>query len=162
MPLIALHTFYDILSQVGEWMSSNPYLKRSLWNIGLLNPFARIFAYCPWVEMYGVHMIPLSSFSLIKCWSISMCFVQSCWFRLWAILIADLLSQYSLIGPCHLTLRYSRIPLTHKTSHMPWAIAWNSDSTLDLVTTCYFLLCQEMRLPPRKVQYSKVEHWSVT
>ncbi|RDY08693.1 hypothetical protein CR513_07062, partial [Mucuna pruriens] len=72
-----------------------------------------------------------------------MCFVLSCWTGLWAILIAELLSQNNFIGPSYFTLRSSRIIFIHNPSHIPCAMARNSASALDRATTFCFLLLQD-------------------
>ncbi|RDY12000.1 hypothetical protein CR513_03235, partial [Mucuna pruriens] len=96
---------------------------------------------------------PLSNCSLMKCLSISMCFVLSCWTRLWTILIAELLSQNNFIGPSYFTLRSSRIIFIDNPSHIPCAMAQNSTSVLDQATIFCFLLLKVTRFPPRNIQY---------
>ena len=46
-------------------------------------------------------------------------------------------------------------------THVVRAIARYLASTLDLATTCCFLLFQDIRLPPMKTQYPEVERLSV-
>ena len=46
-------------------------------------------------------------------------------------------------------------------SHVARVIAQYSASALDLATTSWFLLFQDMRLPPIKTQYPEVESLSV-
>ncbi|RDY07787.1 hypothetical protein CR513_08048, partial [Mucuna pruriens] len=105
---------------------------------------------------------PLSNFSLMKFLSISMCFVLSCQTGLWAILIAELLSQNNFIAPSYFTLRSSRIIFIHIPSHIPYAMARNFASVLDRATTFCFLLLQVTRFPPRNIQYPEVDLLSIT
>lgn len=85
-------------------------------------------------------MSPLSSFSLIKCLSTSLCLVWSrrTWFL--AISIANLLSQKGLIELTYGIRKSARMPLIYNASYMPWAVTWNSASALDLASTDCFLL----------------------
>ena len=50
--------------------------------------------------------------------------------------------------------------LSQKSSQLAKAIAQYSLSALDLVTTLYFVLFQEIKLPPIETQYPKVIHSS--
>ena len=96
--------------------------------------------------------IPLSSFSLIKNLSISMCLVLSCCTGLLAMLIADLFSDHSLIW-------FSWF-IFHNISATPTATALYSLSAIDLATTDCFLLFQETRFPPTNMQYPDVDFLS--
>jgi hypothetical protein len=64
----------------------------------ILNPFVKTSAICSLVPTKGIHTIPSSSLSLMKCRSISTCLVLSCCTGLFAMLIAALLSQYNMMG----------------------------------------------------------------
>ncbi|RDY03702.1 hypothetical protein CR513_12679, partial [Mucuna pruriens] len=101
------------------------------------NPLVKTSATWSFIGTCVVTTSPLFNFSLMKCQSISMCLVLSCWTGLWAILIAELLSQNNFIGP---TLRSSRIIFIHNPSYIPCAMAQNSASTLDRATIFCFLL----------------------
>ena len=81
---------------------------------------------------HGMQIRALSSFSLIKCLSTSICLVLSCCMGLSTILIVDLLSQYDLIGSSHFIFGSSYIIFNHRSSHIPWAIVLISALTLDL------------------------------
>lgn len=105
-------------------------------------------------------MRSLDNFSLMKCLSISICFVLSCCTGSFAILIASLLSQNNLIGFLVVILKSSNNVLSHINSHTPNAIALYSASTLNLATTDYFLLLQVTRLPLTNEQYLDVERRS--
>ncbi|RDY14094.1 hypothetical protein CR513_00896, partial [Mucuna pruriens] len=82
---------------------------------------------------------------------------MKCWTRLWAILIAELLSQNNFICPSYFTLRSSRIIFIHNPSHIPYAMARNSTSALDRATTFCFLLLQVTRFSLRNIQYPEVD-----
>ena len=71
-------------------------------------------ANCDLEAMNGVQITPSSIFSLMKCWSISMCFVLSCCTGLCAILIVTLLSQYNLAGSSTFICGSFRRVLSHE------------------------------------------------
>jgi hypothetical protein len=64
----------------------------------ILNPFVKTSAICSLVPTKGIHIIPSSSLSLMKCLSISTYLVLSCCTGLFAMFIAALLSQYNMMG----------------------------------------------------------------
>jgi hypothetical protein len=105
-------------------------------------------------------MIFTSRFCLIKCRSISTCFVRSCWIGLCEILIAVLLLQNRFI----LQLAAKSISvnnlLSHRSSQRPLAILQNSASALDNATIFCFLLFHVTRFPPTKVKYPEVDFLS--
>ncbi|RDX90504.1 hypothetical protein CR513_27619, partial [Mucuna pruriens] len=78
--------------------------------------------------------------------------------ELWAILIAELLSQNNFIGPSYFTLRSTRIIFIHNPSHIPCVMAQNSASTLDQATTFCFLLLQEYLPPAQTIELAP--QWS--
>ena len=112
-----------------------------------------------WLQdlMYSSLKTPQFNFSLIKNLSISTCFVRSNWTGLFAILIAAMLSQWSII----VSFRNSRSSFNklfnHIISHRLNAIALYSASAVDQATTACFLLCHETRLPPTNTQYPDVD-----
>ena len=108
----------------------------------------------------GRRTILLSSFSLIKCRSISTCFVRSCWTGFSEMLIAALLSQYRGLACVWRKPNSPRSFLIHRISVTPFAIPLNSASALDRATTFYFLLFQVTRLPPTRVKYPEVDFLS--
>lgn len=75
----------------------------------------------------------LSIVSLIRC--PSMCFLfLSCSIGLWLMLIADMLSQCSIIASSWTSRSSFNNSFNHNNFHIPWAIALNSDLSLDLAT----------------------------
>lgn len=125
----------------------------------MVNTFAN---WCP-EGTYVVVINPLSNFSLMKCRCIKICLVLSCWTRLWAILIVNLLSRNNFMEPSYLMFKSSRTIFICNTSHIPWAIARNSPSALDRATFC-FLLLHVTRFPPKKYVIpwcgSPTSYWS--
>ena len=138
-----------------------PSLSKILWKWLVDVLFVKMSASWSPVLTYGVQMMPLRSFSLINFLSISICFVQSCRIGLWAILIAALLSQNGLMGSLMSYPSSLNNIFIHNISHIPWAIALNSASALDLATTNCFLLCQVTKLSPTNKQYPEVERRSI-
>lgn len=61
--------------------------------------------------------------SLMKFLSMKICFVRSCWTGLFAMLIADLLSQNNLTGVSTFSLNSSRTLLIQNTLQTPLAIS---------------------------------------
>jgi len=82
--------------------------------LDLNNPFVRMSATCCEEGTKGMQIRPVSTFSFMKCLSISTCLVRSCWTGFWEILIAALLSQYNFIGRVIGSCNSSRILLSHK------------------------------------------------
>ena len=148
-------------SQVDSKISSIPSLLTMELNVGFWTPFVKTSASCSLDAINRVQISPLSIFSLMKCLSISTCLVLLCCTRLWAMLTAALLSQYSLMGFSRLTCSFLNKPFIHMSSQMPRAMVWNSASTLDRTTTCFFLLLQVTKLSSTKVQYPKVDLSSI-
>ena len=72
---------------------------------------------------------------------------------LWDIFIAAWLSQYNLMGPFKVMPRLVRMIFIQSSSQIPWAMALNLASALDLATISCFLLLQVTRFPPKKVKY---------
>lgn len=64
--------------QVGAYISCMPNLPTKRSKAGLKRPLVNISAVCSLEGTNGVQIVPLSSFSLMKCRSTSMCFVRSC------------------------------------------------------------------------------------
>ena len=130
------------------------------WKTRLETAFVRIFANWSSDFTNGNFTILASSFSLIKCLSISTCLVRSCWTGFYAICIAARLSQYKLIS----TLGWYPISLiklrNQRSSHRPFDMPRNSASALDKATTFCFLLFQVTRFPPTKVKYPDVDFLS--
>lgn len=77
----------------------------SIWNEALANPFVRRSTSSLLEDTCGVHTSPLSKF-FMKCLSTSTCLILSCFTRLWATSVANLLPQYNLIGLCRLILEF--------------------------------------------------------
>ncbi|XP_057768367.1 uncharacterized protein LOC131006172 [Salvia miltiorrhiza] len=108
-------------------------------------------ANCSSDRMKGSSMIPLSSFSLMKCRSISTCLVLSCCTGFSDILIAALLSQKSrlpLLGGKPISVSNLR---SHRISVIPLFTPLNSASALDRATTFCFLLLHVTKFPPTKI-----------
>ena len=95
-------------------------------------------ANCNLDETKGVQMRPSSIFSLMKRLFTSTCLVRSCWIRLCAMLMAALLSQYSLMGSSTSTCNSFSKVLIHMSLQIPRAIAWYLALTFDLATTSFF------------------------
>ena len=108
----------------------------------------------------GRLMILFSSFSLMKCLSIFMCFVRSCWTGFSEILIVALLSQYRRLACVWWQLSSLKIFLIHRISVTSFAIPLNSASALDRATSFYFLLFHVTRLPLTRVKYPEVDFLS--
>ena len=119
--------------------------------------FVRISASWSFDLTKGRRMILFSSFSLIKCRSISTCFVRSCWAGFSEMLIAALLSQYRRLACVWWHPRSPNSFLIHRISVTPFAIPLNSASALDKATTFGFLLLQVTRLPPTRVKYPELD-----
>ncbi|GKC41737.1 hypothetical protein Tco_1059459, partial [Tanacetum coccineum] len=95
-------------------------------------------------------MTSASNFSLMKCQSISICFVRSCCTGFSEIWMAVLLSLLTLLGSCGgypISVSSFRI---HNTSVIPLAFPRNSASALERATTFCFLLRHVTRFPPTK------------
>ena len=86
------------------------------------------------------------SFELTKLVSTSICLVLSWKTGLDAICNAAWLTSF--ICSYFPNLNSWRSCLNHMSSHIAKAIAWYSDSALDLTTTSCFLLFQDIKLPP--------------
>jgi len=85
--LIEYLTYLNTPTQVGAWISHIPNLNRDSLNILLDTPLVRTSANYNSDLTKGKEIILASSFSLMKCLSISICFVLSCYTGLWAIAI---------------------------------------------------------------------------
>jgi hypothetical protein len=118
----------------------------------ILNLFVKTSAICSLVPTKGIHTIPSSSLSLMKCRSISTCLVLSCCTRLFAMFIAALLSQYNMMGLSSNNPNSSSNLRSYNSSLTPWAMALYSASAVDLATTFCFLLLQETILPHTNAQ----------
>lgn len=86
----------------------------------------KILASCSLNFIYGKHITPSLSFSLMKCHSISIGIILSCWIKLWAILGAVSLSQYSVRGYSSNSFKSLIRILSHKSSHTSCAKHLNS------------------------------------
>ena len=144
--------FLNTPSQVGLKMSSIASLPIKLSNCFLCSLFVNISVTCSVVVMYDMQIDLLSSFSLMKCLSTSICFVLPWRTGFYDIKMAALLSQQTFIGDGLEIFNSSSILFIHITSQIPWATDLNSASALLLATTFCFLLHQVTRFPPTKVQ----------
>ena len=119
-------------------------------NEWLGSPLVKIPVSCPLVERYGVQIKSLSSFCFMKCLLTSICcLVQSCYTRLWTMLMVDLLSQYNFIVPFHFIPRSLRMILNQSTSQISCVITLNSASALDLATTLASYYARSLNCRPR-------------
>ena len=107
--------------------------------VELGKPFVSISANCLEEGVYRGQISPLSSFSLMKCQSISTCLVRSWWMGLWDIFIAAWLSQYNLMGPFKVMPRLVRMIFIQISSQIHWAMNLNSTYALGITTIgCFF------------------------
>ena len=137
-----------------------PNLHKVLLKTSNETAFVRMSADWSLVLVKGRRMTLLFSFSLIKCRSISTCFVRSCWTRFSEMLIAALLSQYRRLACVWWKPSSPRSFLIHRISVTPFAIPMNSASALERATTFCFLLFQVTWLPPTRVKYPEVDFLS--
>jgi len=78
LELIQYLTYLNTPTQVGTWILHIPNLNRDSLNTLLDTPLVRTSANYNYDPTKGKEIIPASSFSLMKCLSISTCFVLSC------------------------------------------------------------------------------------
>ncbi|PON63608.1 hypothetical protein TorRG33x02_275870 [Trema orientale] len=100
-------------------MAGNPSLLTKDSKTYLDSPFVKISVTCSFDGMYDMQITLLSNFSLMKCLSISTCFVLSCWTGLFAMLIAALLLLYSFIGFLVFIFNSSSNRFNRRSSHIP-------------------------------------------
>ena len=127
----------------------NSFLKKK--NLSFGKCFVNISASCSFVSMNFISQSPLFTWSFMKWWRISMCFVLECWIWFLVRFIALVLSQSKgtllIFNPksacCCLSQRIcaQQLPTT-----------MYSASAVERATQACFLLCQEMRLDPRRWQ----------
>lgn len=136
--LIILFTT-NTLPQASLNISSIASLETILSNCTFISPLVNTSTLCSALGRYIIQITLVSSFSFMKCVSISIYFVLSCrTHRLWVIKIAALLSQYTRIGVFWETFNSSSSLFIHIPSHIPWARSLNSASVLLLATTFAF------------------------
>ena len=102
-----------------------------------------------------MHMLPLSSLSLMKYRSISTCLVWSCWKELLTILVAALLSQKKFNSVSYSWWRSDRTSLSQIFSHIHKLMARYSTSALLLATNPFLLTPPSYKIAPIKGTINK-------
>ena len=127
----------------------NSFLKKK--NLSFGRGFVNISANCNFVSMNFTSQSPLFTSSLMKWWRISMRLVLECW--IWALVrfIALVLSQRKgtllIFNPKSASCCWSQSIYAQQLPTTMYLA-----STVERATQACFLLCQEMRLDPRRWQ----------
>ena len=127
----------------------NSFLKKK--NLSFGRGFVNISASCNFVSMNFTSQSPLFTWSLMKWWRISMCLVLECWIWFLVRFIALVLSQSrgtSLI----FNPKSASCYLSQSICAQQLLATMYSASAVERATQACFLLCQEMRLDPRRWQ----------
>ena len=140
-----------------SWRGSNhlqqriPNSFRKKKNLSFGRGFVKISASCSFVSINFTSQSPLLTWSLMKCWWISICLVLKCriWFlvRFIALVLSHIKGTLLICKPksacCCLSQRIcaQQLPATMYLA-----------SAVERATQAYFLLCHEMKLEPRRWQ----------
>ena len=131
----------------------NSFLKKK--NLSFGKGFVNMSASYSLVSMNFISQSPLFIWSLMKWWRISMCFVLECWIWFLVRFIALVLSQSKgtmlIFKP-----KSSSCCLSQRICAQQLLAAMYSASAMKRATHACFLLCQEMRLDPRRWQVPPV------